>query len=41
MIRFAEDDGELPVDVIMIVEKEECVGDEELLQKATGWCIGA
>ena len=41
MIRLAESDGEPPVYVIVIVKKKDCVGVEELLLEATGWCVGA
>jgi hypothetical protein len=41
MIRLAESDGEPPVDVIMIMKKEDCVGAKELLQEATRWSIRA
>jgi hypothetical protein len=41
MICLAESDGEPPVDVIMIMKKENCVGAKELLQEATRWCVGA
>ena len=41
MIRLVESDGEPPVYVIVIVKKKDCVGLEELLLEATGWCVGA
>ena len=41
MICLAESDGEPPVDVVMIMKKENCVGAKELLQEATRWGIGA
>ena len=39
MIRLAESDGEPPVDVIMVMKKEDGGDSEELLQEATRWCI--
>ena len=41
MIRLAESDGEPPVDVIMVMEKEDGGDAEELLKKVTRWSIGA
>ena len=41
MICLAESDGEPPVDVIMVMKKEDGGDAEELLQEATRWSVVA
>ena len=41
MICLAESDGEPPVDVIMVMKKEDGGDAKKSLQEATRWSIGA